>query len=197
MPKVNAATPLKRVAGWLEQRPDAARVRLVPLIESARGLLAADSVAAADPRNVALILGSEDFAEDMGMEPCEETLLLPKQLALVAARANALVPLGLIGTVAEFRNLDSLAELARRSRRFGFEGASCIHQSVVPVLNAAFSPTVEDVRRAQRIVDEFEVAAAGGHGSVEVDGRMVDRPVVLRAQSLLDQHARARERDAL
>lgn len=197
VPKVDSGAVLRRVAGWLDQRPAASHVRLVPLIESARGLLAAADVAEGTPRNVALTLGSEDFAHDVGMEPAEDTLSMPKQLALIAARAGGLMPLGLLGTVADFRDLDGIARVARRSRRFGFEGASCVHPDVVPLLNSAFSPAPEDVSWAERVVDGFEAGIGEGFGAVEVDGHMVDRPVVARARVLLARHARAVERDAL
>jgi citrate lyase subunit beta/citryl-CoA lyase len=100
------------------------------------------------------------------------------------------MPLGLIGTVADYQDLDSVRQNALRSKRFGLEGASCIHPSVVPVLNDAFSPTAAEVFGARRIVDAYDAATAQGRGSIEVDGHMIDVPVVVRAQRLLARDAR-------
>ena len=127
-----------RLEGCRDMTPGG--IRFVPMIETAAGLLRAEQIAAADERNIALNFGAEDFAVDTGLVPDEETLLLPNQLTLYAARAAGLVPLGLLNTVAEYRHLDAYRALVRRSIRFGFEGASCIHPSLVPILNEEFSP---------------------------------------------------------
>ena len=135
------------------------------------------------------MIGGEDLSLDLGMEPAPDTLQYPKQQSVIAARAAGIIPLGLMGTVADYQDLDSVRENALRSARFGLEGASCIHPAVVPLLNEAFSPSPEAVVRAQRIVEAYEQSIAGGRGSIEVDGHMVDVPVVLRAQRLLAREA--------
>lgn len=162
-------------------------IRFLVLIESSEGLLDAREVARADPRVVALSLGSEDFAAETGMQPNEDNLLLPKQLTLFAARAAGVMPLGLVGSIAAYQDIEALERIALRSRGLGFEGASCIHPSAVPVLNEAFSPSRFDVEKSKRIVAAGERAAAEGRGAFELDGRMVDAPVVARARRLLQR----------
>lgn len=162
-------------------------IRFLVLIESSEGLLDAREVARADPRVVALSLGSEDFAAETGMQPNEDNLLLPKQLTLFAARAAGVMPLGLVGSIAAYQDIEALERIALRSRGLGFEGASCIHPSAVPVLNEAFSPSRFDVEKSKRIVAAGERAAAEGRGAFELDGRMVDAPVVARATRLLQR----------
>jgi citrate lyase subunit beta/citryl-CoA lyase len=192
LPKAESAQDVRRVARHLDAHAPSS-VGIFALVETARGLRRVDEVATADPRLLALALGAEDFAADAGMVVSPETLDLPRQLVLHAARAARLVPLGLMGSIAEFRDLERVGEAARRARRFGFEGASCIHPGVVPVLNHAFSPGEREVQEAQRIVEAYEAALARGHGSVTVDGRMVDVPVAVRARRLLARAARIRE----
>ncbi|HEX8660497.1 MAG TPA: hypothetical protein VF686_01425, partial [Brevundimonas sp.] len=85
-------------------------------------------------------------------------------------------------------------EMARRSRRFGFAGASCIHPSQIPLLNEAFSPTDKEVAYATRVLAEFDAAVASGRGAVALDGKMIDAPIVARARDLLDRHAAIRSR---
>ena len=171
-------------------------VRFVVLVESAAGLLHAEAIARADVRNVALELGGEDFALSTGMLPDAETLALPKQMALYAARAAGLMPLGILGSIADYADLDAYRATAERSRRFGFEGAACIHPSSVPILNDVFTPSPAQAAHARRLVDAYADARRAGSGAVSVDGKMVDVPVVERAQALLARLAAIRAREA-
>jgi citrate lyase subunit beta/citryl-CoA lyase len=164
---------------------EAGGIRFFVLIESSEGLLNARDVARADPRVVALGLGSEDFAAETGMQPNEDNLLIPKQLTLFAARAAGVMPLGLVGSIAAYQDIENLERIALRSRALGFEGASCIHPSAVPVLNQAFTPSRFDVEKSKRILAASEQASMEGRGAFQLDGRMVDAPVVARAKRLL------------
>jgi len=171
-------------------------VRFVVLVESALGLLRAEAIARAAPRTVAMELGGEDFALSTGMVPDGDTLALPKQMVLYAARAAGLVPLGILGSIADYGDTRAYRETAERSRRFGFEGAACIHPSNVPVLNEVFTPKAAELEHAERVVDAYEKAKQAGSGAVSVDGRMIDVPVVDRAQKLLARAHAIRARDA-
>jgi citrate lyase subunit beta/citryl-CoA lyase len=171
-------------------------VAFVVLVESAAGLLRAEAIARAEARTVAMELGGEDFALSAGMLPDAETLAVPKQMVLYAARAAGLVPLGILGSIAHYGDLDVYRATAERSRRFGFEGAACIHPSNVPVLNDVFTPAAEDVERARRLVDAYAEAERAGSGAISVDGNMIDVPVVIRAQKLLARHEAIRAREA-
>jgi citrate lyase subunit beta/citryl-CoA lyase len=84
------------------------------------------------------------------------------------------------------RDMDGFRRALERSRRGGFQGRLCVHPDQVPVANAAFTPSAEDVARAERIVAAFKAVEAKGGAAVEVDGQMVDYPVVHRAQALLE-----------
>jgi citrate lyase subunit beta/citryl-CoA lyase len=152
-------------------------------------------IAKADRRIVALTLGGEDFALTMGMLPTAEALLMPKQQLAIAARAAGILPLGFIGTVADYKDLDAFRETIRRSRRLGFRGASVIHPSQVQILNEEFAPGADEVASAERILAAYDEAVAAGRGSSSVDGKMIDVPVVLRARELLAIHAAIRERE--
>ena len=178
---------LDELAARLEQRrglPEGG-IRFVALIEAPGPLAQAHAIARAVPRTVALSLGAEDYATAIGAAPTEAVLLLPKQQVLQAARAAGLMPLGTIGTVADFADLNAYASVVRRSAEFGFVGASAIHPAQVPILNAGFSPAPEAVAQAQRIVALNRAAAAEGRGSFALDGRMIDAPIVQRAEALL------------
>jgi citrate lyase subunit beta / citryl-CoA lyase len=158
---------------------------LFPLIETAEGYLNAREIANANPRMIALSLGSEDFALSMGMESDPETLYGPKQYIIACARAAGLTPSGFIGSIAEFRDMDKLYEIMRRSKRAGFRCASCIHPNQVKVCNEVFGPSESEIAQAQKIVDAYDVALARGEGAITVDGIMVDVPVADRARATL------------
>ena len=104
---------------------------------------------------------------------------------MLAARAAGLTPMGLIGTVADFSDAEAYRAVVRHSAKFGFEGASCIHPANVAVLNEEFSPKPEAVAHARRIVEGDKQAIAEGRGSWSLDGKMIDIPVVIRAQRLI------------
>ena len=170
--------------------------QFIAMIETPAAWFKMPEIAKASERIVALTLGGEDFALTMGMLPTPEALLMPKQQLAIAARAAGILPLGFIGTVADYQDLDAFRATVRRSRRLGFRGASVIHPAQVPILNEEFSPAAEDVASAQRIVAAYDEAVAAGRGSISVDGKMIDVPVVLRAQELLAIHNAILAREA-
>jgi citrate lyase subunit beta/citryl-CoA lyase len=201
VPKVEDAQSLRDLSDQVA-RIEAARgiaggsVGFVVLVESAAGLLHVEAIARADPRTLAMELGGEDFALSTGMVPDAETLMLPKQMVLYAARAAGLVPLGILGSIADYADLDAYRATAERSRRFGFEGAACIHPSGVPILNQVFTPSAAQAAHAQRIVDAYADSERAGSGAVSVDGKMIDVPVVERAQALLARLQAIQAREA-
>ncbi len=163
--------------------------RCIGLVETADALSAMEAIAWADPRMVALGAGGEDLATDLGAEPSPDALYLPKMMAVMAARAAGILPLGFIGTVAGLSDPDGYRAMLRRSRKLGFACASCVHPSQVEVINAEYGDSAEAVAEARRMVAAFAESLAKGIGAVTFEGRMIDEPVVERARRLL---ARAR-----
>jgi citrate lyase subunit beta/citryl-CoA lyase len=177
-----------------ERRLPAGTMRFVVMIESAAAFGRMEAIAAAHPRVVALVLGAEDFADDVAMTPDAETLFMPKQQAVLAARAAGVIPLGFFGTVADYKNPEALRATIRRSKKFGFEGAPCVHPALVPIFNEEFAPSEEEIAAARRIVDAYTQASRAGVGAIEVDGMMVDVPVVRRAERVLLRTARIHQK---
>ena len=168
--------------------------RLIAMVETAAAFFRIAEIARAHPRLCALNLGAEDFATSAGISPDAEALSMPKQMAVFAARAAGIMPLGFIGTVAEFHDLEGFRQTIRRSRRLGFIGASVIHPSQVPILNEEFGWSDAEVDRARRMVATYDAAKAQGLGAVAFEGKMIDVPVVERAQALIRQAERQRAR---
>jgi citrate lyase subunit beta/citryl-CoA lyase len=170
--------------------------RLIAMIESPAAFFQMPAIATASPRLAAMNIGGEDFALETGMDPSEQTLLMPKQQMIFAARAAGIMPLGFIDTIASFGDREGFARMVRRSRQFGFMGAGCIHPGQVPIVNEQYSPSAKEVAYATRIVEEDAVHAAAGRASWSLDGKMIDVPVVARAQQLLERHAAIVAREA-
>ena len=170
--------------------------RFLAMIETPAAYFRMAEIAAAVERNAAMNIGGEDFALEAGMEPTEETLLLPKQQMIFAARSAGIMPFGFIASVASFGDLDAFRSMVTRSRQFGFLGASCIHPGQVPIVNQGYTPAAEEVAYANRVVGENAKAEAAGRASFAIDGKMIDVPVVVRARRLLDRHAAIEKREA-
>jgi citrate lyase subunit beta/citryl-CoA lyase len=163
------------------------KVWFIGLIEAPGPLARAYDIARSTPRLAGVSLGAEDYATAIGANPTEETLLMPKQQMVQAARAAGIMPLGTIGSVADFGDLDGYARIVRRSSDFGFVGSACIHPSLVPILNSGFSPSAQEVADAEHIVALNKQAAAEGRASFAIDGKMIDIPIVQRAEALLER----------
>ena len=165
---------------------------MLAMVETASAFFRIAEIASAHPRLVALNLGAEDFALSAGMLPEAEGLFMPKQTCVFAARAAGIMPMGFVGTVADFSDLDGFRETVRRSRRLGFVGAtsSIRARSRSSTRSSARAPPRSITRR--RVVAAYDKALAEGVGAVTVDGKMIDVPVVERAKLLVD--ARGRDR---
>jgi citrate lyase subunit beta/citryl-CoA lyase len=193
LPKVGSADHVRLIEEHIaetEQRRGlvVGHSRLVVLIESAAAWFAMVDIAKASPRIVGLNLGSEDFALDCGMESTPEALQVAKQHVVFAARAARILPLGVVGSMSDFGDRTAFREMVRRSRRFGFSGASCIHPAQVPILNELFAPSAEEVEAARRVVDALAAAEKEGRGATALDGRMIDAPVAESARRVLERH---------
>jgi citrate lyase subunit beta/citryl-CoA lyase len=195
VPKVDGPAVLAAIADMVEEEEamagmDIGSVRLLPIIETARGMAAVAAIAAA-PRVHQLMIGELDLGADIGVDPTDEAALVPLRLQVVVASAAAGIepPLGPVST--DFADLDALAAETRRLARQGFRARPAIHPAQVPVYNAVFTPSPVEVERARRLVDLYEEAHAAGKGAVvDDDGRMVDEAVVRVARRLLDTAGR-------
>jgi citrate lyase subunit beta/citryl-CoA lyase len=134
-------------------------------------------------------LGPEDYCLSLGVEPSADgiELLYGVSRVVTVCKATGIQPVGLLGSVADFRDLAAFEGAATRARHLGCQGAGCIHPEQVVILNRVFSPDPERVQYARRAVDAFEEGLRRGTASVNLDGRMVDIPVYRRAQIILQR----------
>ena len=161
------------------------QVKIIPWIENARALVGAYQIATASDRIVGIAFGGEDYTDDMGLERTDtgEEIYFPRATVAVAARAARVASLD--SPYVLFRNSDGLRADAGQARKLGFTGKFAIHPAQIDIINELFSPSDEELAYAQKVVDAWNEAEAQGRGSADLDGRMIDVPVIKRAQNLL------------
>jgi citrate lyase subunit beta/citryl-CoA lyase len=172
----------------------AGHVRILLAVESALGLLRAPALAACHERVSGLMFGAEDFALDLGLgtrREAEAAELVHARSSLVVAAASAHV-MSVDGVFPDLEDEDGLWADVRQARRLGFHGKSTFHPKQMQVINEVFTPSADELEYARRVVTAFEEAQARGDGAVAVGGQLVDLPIVVRAQQLLDAVAEVR-----
>jgi citrate lyase subunit beta/citryl-CoA lyase len=164
-------------------------IHLSILIESPRGLLKAQEIAAASRRIESMSVGVEDYCLELGVEPSPDGLEIfyPLSRVVTVCKAAGIRPMGLLGSIAGFRDLQAFEQAAVRARQVGCEGASGIHPDQVAILNRVFSPSPEKVEYARRAMAAFDEGVRKGTASVNMDGKMVDIPVYNRSKLILQR----------
>jgi citrate lyase subunit beta / citryl-CoA lyase len=189
LPKVERAEDILQVQRLLEVAGEhAPHVRLQALIETAAGLAHAVEIAAATPRLEALILGYADLAASLGRTAGATSpggWLYAQETLLMAARAAGLQAID--GPYLDFHDDAGLRMRAEHVRALGFDGKWAVHPGQLTIINAVFTPTVEEVAQAQAVLDSLR--SAQGRGAVALDGEMIDEASRKAAAGLL---ARAR-----
>lgn len=190
VPKVETQAEVHRVEALVEAAEHAegrTGVELQLLVETPRGVLQLPALAGAGSRVVALMLGTEDLAAEMDVDPLSPDVDFGwAHGALVcAARAYGLAPYGLLGSIATYDDIDRLRLLAARSRAFGYLGSLCIHPTQVSVLNDAFSPSPDEITEALRVLEAWAHGNEIGTAAVQYQGRLLDTPMAARARRLL------------
>jgi citrate lyase subunit beta/citryl-CoA lyase len=162
-------------------------VRIVPIVESVRGVLNARELAIASPRVMALAFGAEDFCLDLGVERSPdgvETRYPRAQVALAAHGAGRLA----IDT--PWTAIDDAAGLLREAiegRQLGYVAKQAIHPSQLPTIHTVFAPSADEIAWARRVVAAFDEAIAQGTGAINLDGKLIDVPMVERARRVLER----------
>lgn len=194
VPKVESAEQVRWVSAQIQAHEQSnglppGGIRLLVGVETARGILHLKEIASADARLDAIIFGGEDFAASVGATRTPEAIeLLYARLAVVTACAAFDLQAIDIVTI-DFRNPEIVRAEAEFGARLGFAGKQIIHPSQVEPVQTAFTPSDEAIAYARRVVETFEAHQGEGKGAYELDGKMIDLPLLKNAQRVL---ARAR-----
>lgn len=187
VPKVESAEDVQRVCRWLDAA-EAERgwprggIRLLVLIETARGVLKLRDIAAADERLDALIFGAEDLAGSIGAVRSREgwEVFHARSALVIGAAAHDLQAIDMVFT--DVTDPAGLEAEATFGRRLGYAGKTVIHPGQVDIVNRAFSPTAAEIAHARRLIEGFDRA---GGGAFALDGKMIDMPVIRQARRVL------------
>jgi citrate lyase subunit beta / citryl-CoA lyase len=184
-------TEVERMVNELKLRNNIDRpVWLMPILESALGIENAFAIATSSPNVAALTIGLEDYTADLSVVKTTEGRESLYARARVVNAATAAGIQAIDSVFGDVGDLDALRRWAEASRALGFEGMGCIHPAQIPAIHSAFTPSQAEIDKAFKIVAAFEEAQQRGLGVVSLGSKMIDPPVVERAQKLV---ARARK----
>jgi citrate lyase beta subunit len=190
LPKIDFAEQVQVVAEFLSLeekargRP-AGRTRLLPIVETALGVMNVREIALADDRVDALVFGAEDLAGDMGAQrtPAGWEIFYARSAVVTAAKAYRLQAIDMV-----FFDLNDLAGFeaeCHSGRQMAYDGKMVIHPRQVEIAQRVFAPSPEEIERALRVIRAHEEAQAAGLGAFALDGKMVDMPVVKAAENIV------------
>ena len=154
---------------------------IMPIIESAMGVINAFAIASSAENVVSLAIGLEDYTADIGTRRTAEgsESFFARSMVVNAARAAGIQPIDSV--FSDVADMDGLAENVRRSKALGFDGMGCIHPRQIRVIHETFAPAKEEIEKAKKIVSAYHDAEAKGLGVVALGSKMIDPPVVRRA----------------
>lgn len=185
IPKVETAEELikfdTKIAEVMNDCGRTEPVFIMPILESALGILNALEIAQASKNNVALAIGLEDYTADIGTQRTNEgsESFFARSMLVNAARATGLQPIDTV--FSDVNDEDGLRASVQEAKSLGFDGKGCIHPRQIQPINEEFAPSQSEVEKAKKIVLAFDDAQAKGFGVVSLGSKMIDPPVVKRA----------------
>jgi citrate lyase beta subunit len=192
LPKVDSAAPIR----WLDEQITAAEilhvwpageVSILVMIETARAIIKLPEICQASPRLKALIFGAEDLAGDLGATRTREAQEVFYARSAVVTHAAAFELQAIDMVALDYHDTNSLLFEARQGAQMGYSGKQAIHPNQIGPIQAAFTPSAEAIAHARRLIKAYADWQASGVGAFELDGKMVDAPVVKAADQVLSK----------
>lgn len=176
----------KRIQSLRKEHKIENDVWIMPIIESAMGVIRAYDIASVSPNVIALAVGLEDYTADIGAPRTKEgkETFYARSVVVNAAKACGLQAIDSV--FSDISDMDALYENVRVSKALGFDGMGCIHPRQIKVIHDAFAPTEKEIEKARKIVAAFKEAEKKGLGVVAVGSKMIDPPVVKRALRVME-----------
>ena len=161
-------------------------IYFMPILESALGIMKAYEIATASRHNCALAIGLEDYTADLGTQRTNEghESFFARSMLINAAKAAGIQAIDTV--FSDVADMEGLRQSVLEAKALGFEGKGCIHPRQVQVVHEAFAPTHDEIEKAKKIVLAFEEAEKKGLGVVSLGTKMIDPPVVKRAQRTIE-----------
>ncbi len=176
----------KRIQDLRDKNNIENEVWIMPIIESALGVIKAYEIAAASKNVIGLAIGLEDYTADIGSPRTKDgnETFFARCMLVNAAKANGIQAIDSV--FSDVSDMAALRENVLASKALGFDGMGCIHPRQIKVIHEAFAPTEKEIEKARKIVDAFKEAEAKGLGVVSVGSKMIDPPVVKRALRVME-----------
>lgn len=190
MPKTETADEVREVEAEIERVEKelgcVGRTQIMAAIESALGIVNAYDIATASKRMMGIALGAEDYSANLKTQRTKEgtELQLARETIVVAARAAGIDALDTV--FSNLNDMEAFRNEVELIKRMGFDGKSIINPRQIEIINEVFAPKEKDIEKARIILAAIKEAAEKGSGVIAVNGKMVDRPVVIRAQRTID-----------
>jgi citrate lyase subunit beta/citryl-CoA lyase len=162
-------------------------VRIIPIVESVMGVLNARELATASPRVLALAFGAEDFSLDLGVERTRDGVETRYPRAQVALAAHSAGRLAIDTPWTAIDDQEGLLRETREGRQLGYVAKQAIHPSQLPIIHQVFTPADAEVDWARRVVTAYDQAVGQGTGAINLDGKLIDVPMVARARRVLER----------
>ncbi len=159
---------------------------LMPIIESAKGVMNAYQIALSAPNIVSMAIGLEDYTADLGCRRTNEASesFFARSVLVNACRASGIQPIDSV--FSDIADMEALKENVLKSKALGFDGMGCIHPRQIKVIHEYFAPDSIEIEKAKKIVLAFDEATTKGLGVVSLGTKMIDPPVVKRAVKTID-----------
>lgn len=195
MPKTETADEVREVEEeilkWETELGCVGRTKIMAAIESALGIVNAYAIATASKRMMGIALGAEDYCANLKTQRTQGDnpnfgleLLLARQTIVVAARAAGIDALDTV--YSNLNDMETFRKEVELIKALGFDGKSIINPRQIEIINEVFAPKEKDIEKALKILAAIKEAEAKGSGVIAVNGKMVDKPVVIRAQRTID-----------
>ena len=190
MPKTETADEVREVEAEIERVEERlgclGRTQIMAAIESALGVVNAYDIATASKRMMGIALGAEDYCANLKTQRSQtgDELRLARETIVVAARAAGIDALDTV--YSNLNDMEAFRAEVEFIKTLGFDGKSIINPRQIEVVNEVFAPKEQDIQKARTILAAIREAEARGSGVVAVNGKMVDRPVVIRAQRTIE-----------
>ena len=179
--RVNQVIDILKKENGIEQK-----IWLMPIIESAKGVINAYEIATAAYNVASIAIGLEDYTADLGTKRTNkgDESFFARSMVVTAAKAAGIQPIDSV--FSDVADMDALAKNVQTSKGLGFEGMGCIHPRQIAVIHENFAPDPDEIEKAKKIVLAFKEAETKGLGVVSLGSKMIDPPVVKRAQKTIE-----------
>ena len=185
LPKVESPETVARASETLATHAAPETVALWCMLETPRGILGAEAIAAASLRVAALVMGTSDLTAELGARSTRDRLALLTSLELCVLAARARGKVALDGVHLDLEDDEGFALACRQARDLGFDGKTLIHPKQIAVANEVFAPSAPEIDRARRVIAAHDEAQAAGRGVTVLDGRLVENLHAIEARRLL------------